>query len=186
MSVVAVGAAIALAACGASDSTVAKTPIPSATVPTTSAQAQAPPPNQAPQNNATPASPTAAYDPCAINLGAPEIAKAVASLPPDPRSGQAWNPEPLAGNYNECAQLSAIIVKANTNADNRNTRAVMFHQGKFIPSGVPDTFGFNGIDSSASTGDTVALKFSYGVPGLDSVVRFRWNGKTVELVANTA
>ena len=68
----------------------------------------------------------------------------------DPRSGQAWSPEPLAGTYNECAQLSAVIVKANTNATNPNTRAVMFHLGKSIPTGVPDTYGFNGIDKSDS------------------------------------
>ena len=108
---------------------------------------------------------TAAADPCAVNLAAPEIAKAVSELPRDPRSNQAWNPEPLAGNYNECAQLSAVIVKANTNAENPNTRAVMFHLGKFIPTGVPDTYGFNGIDDSATTGDTVALRYSGGVSG---------------------
>lgn len=173
------GAAVSVAGCGSGDSTVAKTPEPSTTttttVPTTSVQAAPAPPAPPPVPN----------DPCAVNLAAPEIGRAVAGLPPDPRSGQAWNPEPIAGNYNECAQLSAVIIKANTNADNPNTRAVMFHLGKFIPTGVPDTFGFNGIDASASTGDTVALKFSNGVPGLDSIVRFRWNGKNVELVANT-
>ena len=120
-----------------------------------------------------------------MNLGSPEIARASAGLPPDPRSGQGWSSEPLAGNYNECAQLSAVIVKANTNAANPNTRAIMFHQGKFIPSGVPDTFGFNGMDTSTSTGDTIALRYSNGVPGLDSVVRFRWNGNGVELIGNT-
>ena len=78
-----------------------------------------------------------------------------------------------------------MIVKANTNAANPNTRAVMFHQGKLIPTGVPDTFGFNGIDQSASTGDTVALRYIDGVSGLASIVRFRWNGNGVELVANT-
>ena len=93
---------------------------------------------------------TAAADPCAVNLAAPEIVKAVSELPRDPRSNQAWNPEPLAGNYNECAQLSAVIVKANTNSENPNTRAVLFHLGKFIPTGVPDTYGFNGIDDSAT------------------------------------
>lgn len=175
MSVAAVG--VLVAGCGSGDSTVAKTPEPSTTVaPATSAQAAPPAPKPPPPPN----------DPCAVNLAAPEIAKTVKSLPPDPRSGQAWSPEPIAGNYNTCAQLSAVIIKANSNAGNANTRAVMFHLGKFIPSGVPDTFGFNGIDSSASTGDTVALKFSNGVPGLDSIVRFRWNGKNVELVANTA
>jgi hypothetical protein len=166
---------VTLAGCGASDSTVAKTPEPAVTV--------AKPPQVQPP--APPPAAPAPSDPCAINLASPEIGKAVASLPPDPRSGQAWSAEPLAGNYNECAQLSVVIVKANTNAGNPSTRAVMFHQGKFIPTGVPDTFGFNGIDSSTSTGDMVALKYSNGVPGLDSTVRFRWNGNNVELVANT-
>jgi hypothetical protein len=152
--------AAVLAACGASDSTVAKTPERSVTVaPTPSAQALPP---STPSPTVAPAAPTAAaYDPCATNLGAPEIARAVASLPPDPRSGQGWNP------------------------GNPNTRALMFHQGKFIPTGVPDAFGFNGVESSASTGDTVALKFSNGLR-LDSVVRYRWNGNNVELVANAA
>jgi LppP/LprE lipoprotein len=130
------------------------------------------------------ATPTAEADPCDVNLAASEIVTAVSALPRDPRSNQGWNPEPLAGNYNECAQLSVVIVRANTNAENPNTRAVMFHQGKFIPTGVPDTFGFNGIDNSVSTGDTVALVYSNGVPGLDSVVKFRWNGNGVELIGN--
>jgi hypothetical protein len=179
--------AATLAGCGASDSTVAKTPDPTTTVAPTPPARAAPPPQPTPPAQAMPAPPPpVVYDPCAVNLGAPEIARAVASLPPDPRSGQRWNPEPIAGNYNECAQLSVVIIKANTNADNANTRALMFHQGKFIPTGVPDTFGFNGIDASASTGDTVALKFSNGVPGLESMVRYRWNGNNVELVANAA
>jgi hypothetical protein len=137
---------------------------------------------------ATAAAPSAAApatDPCDVNLAAPEIARAVSELPRDPRSNQGWNPEPLAGNYNECAQLSVVIVKANTNMENPNTRAVMFHRGKLIPSGVPDTYGFNGIDESVTTGDTIALVYSNGVAGLDSIVKFRWNGNGVELVGNT-
>ncbi|WP_082693808.1 LppP/LprE family lipoprotein [Mycolicibacterium acapulense] len=165
--------------CGASDSTVSKTPdaMPPAAPP------PAGPPPSAPKA-AAPSAPAAA-DPCAVNLAAPEITRAVAELPRDPRSDQGWNPEPIAGNYNECAQLSVVIVKANTNTTNPNTRAVMFHLGKFIPSGAPDTYGFNGVDTSESTGDTVALRYSNGVPGLDSVVRFRWNGNGVELIGNT-
>ena len=168
-------AAAVLAACGSGDSTVSKTPLPS----TTDAPAAAPSP-AAPPPPPTPAPP----DPCAVDLGAPAIAKAVSELPRDPRSQQGWNPEPVAGNFNECAPLSAVIVKANTNAANPNTRAVMFHLGKYIPTGIPDTYGFNGIDGSQSTGDTVALTFAGGM-GLQSVVRFRWNGNGVELIGNT-
>jgi len=168
-----------LAGCGSGDSTASKTPENTTTTaaPATAAPAATPP--------AAPSPTAAAADPCAVNLAAPEIAKAVSDLPRDPRSGQPWSPEPLAGNYNECAQLSAVIVRANTNAANPNTRAVLFHLGKFIPTGVPDTYGFNGIDSSAGTGDTVALVYSNGTPGLESVVKFRWNGNGVELIGNT-
>jgi hypothetical protein len=174
----------ALAGCGSGDSTVAKTPQASTTVPHKPLAAPPAPPR--PPSTPPPSSATAApADPCSVNLGAPDIAGAVSTLPKDPRSGQGWSAEPLAGNYNECAQLSVVIVKANTNANNPNTRAIMFHEGKFIPTGVPDTFGFNGIDTSASTGDTIALRYSNGVQGLDSIVRFRWNGNGVELVANT-
>ncbi|WP_216867445.1 LppP/LprE family lipoprotein [Mycolicibacterium goodii] len=171
-------ATLALAGCGGGDSTVSKTPGPTANPPATSA----------PETTVALPGPTSAEpaepDPCAVNLAAPEIARAVSELPRDPRSNQAWSPEPIAGNYNECAQLSAVIVRANTNAENPNTRAVLFHLGKFIPTGVPDTYGFNGIDKTQSTGDTVALQYSGGFHGLPSTVRFRWNGTGVELMGN--
>ncbi len=171
--------AAALSGCGAGDSTVAKTPQP-ATHPTAAPRTPAPPPVV----GAGPTS-SAPADPCAVNLADPAIARGVSELPHDPRSQQPWNPEPLAGNFNQCAQLSAVIVKANTNAESPNTRAVMFHLGKLIPpQGVPDTYGFNGIDASQCTGDTVALSYSGGI-GLPSVVKFRWNGNGVELIANT-
>ncbi len=170
--------ALTVTGCGSGDSTASKTPGPTA----------APAPSQAPAAppvvGETP-DPSGPVDPCATDLAAPEIVKAVSALPRDPRSNQAWNPEPLAGNYNECAQLSAVIIKANTNSENPNTRALLFHRGKFIPTGVPDTYGFNGLDGIGTTGDTVALKYSGGVPGLDSVVKFRWNGSGVELIGNT-
>jgi LppP/LprE lipoprotein len=175
-----VAATLAVAGCGSSDSTASKTPEPT----TVSARPSTAPPLTS-QLPIAPPTTSAAADPCAVNLAAPEIVKAVSDLPRDPRSNQAWNPEPLAGNYNECAQLSAVIVKANTNSENPNTRAVLFHLGKFIPTGVPDTYGFNGIDDSSTTGDTIALRYSGGVEGLDSVVRFRWNGNGVELIGNT-
>jgi hypothetical protein len=169
-----------LAGCGSGDSTVSKTPEASTTTVARATAAPAAPP----LISAAPST-AAADDPCAVNLAAPEIAKTVSELPRDPRSGQAWSPEPLAGTYNECAQLSAVIVKANTNGDNPNTRAVLFHLGKYIPTGVPDTYGFNGVDKTGTTGDTVALVYSNGTPGLDSVVKFRWNGNGVELIGNT-
>jgi LppP/LprE lipoprotein len=172
--------AVTLSGCGSGDSTVAKTP--QATTATASITAPATP---MPTEISSPGT-SAPADPCAVNLASPTIAKVVSDLPRDPRSQQAWNPEPLAGNYNQCAQLSAVIIKANTNAVNATTRAVLFHLGQFIPQGVPDTYGFNGIDAAQTTGDTVALTYPTGINGLNTDVRFHWNGNTVDLIGNGA
>ena len=171
--------AATLTGCGSGDSTVAKTP----QAMTSTASITAPATPSPTSGVAAPPVSAAPPDPCAVNLGAPSIAKVVTELPRDPRSQQGWNPEPLAGNYNECAQLSAVIIKANTNAANPTTRAVMFHLGQFIPQGVPDTYGFNGVDASQTTGDTVALTYPSGI-GLTTTVKFRWNGNGVELIGN--
>ncbi|MCV7092876.1 LppP/LprE family lipoprotein [Mycobacterium interjectum] len=176
---VAVSAASALTACSSGDSTVAKTPEATTTSETASITAPATPTPAA----APPSSSPVPADPCAVNLASPTIAKVVSDLPRDPRSQQPWNPEPLAGNYNECAQLSAVIIKANTNAGSPSTRAVLFHLGQFIPQGVPDTYGFNGIDAAQTTGDTVALTYPSSI-GLATTVKFRWNGNGVELIGN--
>jgi hypothetical protein len=170
--------ALTLAGCGSGDSTVAKTPQATTTSETASITAPATPTSQA----AAVAPPA---DPCAVNLASPTIAKVVSELPRDPRSQQSWSAEPLAGNFNQCAQLSAVIIKANTNAVNPTTRAVLFHLGQFIPQGVPDTYGFNGINPAETTGDTVALTYPSAINGLATSVRFHWNGVGVELIGNT-
>ena len=166
-----------LTGCSSGDSTASKTPGPTAPPPTSKAPID-------PTVAAGPNAPAPA-DPCAVSLTAPAIAQAVSDLPRDPHSNQGWSPEPLAGNYNVCAPLSAVIVQANTNTPNPNTRAVMFHLGQFIPTGVPDTYGFNGIDNAGTTGDTVALSYTHPTTNLRSVVRFHWNGNGVELIGNT-
>src|ERR1700753_2775474 len=170
--------AATLTGCGSGDSTVARTRDP------TTHSSSAPHPTVAQPSATAAPTPSGPVDPCAVNLADPAIARGASELPHDPRSQQPWNPEPLAGNFNQCAQLSAVIVKANTNAESPNTRAVLFHLGKLIPpQGVPDTYGFHGIDKSQCTGDTVALSYSGGI-GLPSIVKFRWNGNGVELIAN--
>jgi LppP/LprE lipoprotein len=171
--------AATLSGCGSGDSTVARTP--QATTPATPSITAPAVPGAPSGQAAAPSTPT---DPCAVDLASPTIAKVVSELPRDPRSQQPWNAEPLAGNYNLCAQLSAVVIKANTNAVNPTTRAVMFHLGQFIPQGVPDTYGFNGIDAAQTNGDTVALTYPSGINGLNTDVRFHWNGNGVELIGN--
>lgn len=173
---------VTLTGCGSGDSTVAKTPQAGTTSEAASITAPATPTSA---SAAGPAGSAPPADPCAVNLASPTIAKVVSELPRDPRSQQPWSPEPLAGDYNQCAQLSAVIIKANTNAVNPTTRAVLFHLGQFIPQGVPDTYGFNGINPAETTGDTVALTYPGAINGLTTSVRFHWNGVGVELIGNT-
>ena len=116
-------AALVATGCSSGDSTASKTP-----GPLTPNAAKAP--SAAPTVAAGPKAGAAPADPCAVTLTAPAIAKAVSDLPHDPRSNQGWSTEPLAGNYNPCAPLSVVIVKANTNTPNPNTRAVMFQIGR--------------------------------------------------------
>ncbi|MDD4867232.1 MAG: LppP/LprE family lipoprotein [Mycobacterium sp.] len=182
--VAAVVGAATLTGCGSGDSTVAKTPQ-ARTINATASIAAPTMPRPPSGEAAAPGGSAPPADPCAVDLGSPVIVKVVSELPRDPRSDQPWNPEPLAGNYNKCAQLSAVIIKANTNAASPTTRAVLFHLGQFIPQGVPDTYGFNGIDAAQTTGDTVALTYSGAINGLSTAVRFHWNGTGVELIGNT-
>jgi hypothetical protein len=171
--------AATLSGCGSGDSTVAKTP-----QATTTATASITSPGMPGAPSGAAAAPSTPTDPCAVDLASPTIAKVVSELPRDPRSQQPWNAEPLGGNYNQCAQLSAVIIKANTNGVNPTTRAVLFHLGQFIPQGVPDSYGFNGIDAAQTNGDTVALTYPSGINGLNTDVRFHWNGNGVELIGN--
>lgn len=161
-------------ACTGGDSTVSKTP--------TNTIASPSPSPVLPGSTTKPKPPPSTTDDCAVNLKDPAVASAIALLPPGPNSEAKWNSVPVAGNYNKCAPLSAIIVAADTHEPQPPTRAVFFHLGGVISHGVPDTYGYNAIDLSASTLDTVVLNFSNGIPGLESVVSFRWNGTGVEKV----
>jgi hypothetical protein len=41
------------------------------------------------------------------------------------------------------------------------------------------------VPVALSTGDTVALTYAGGINGLNTDVRFHWNGNGVELIGNT-
>lgn len=159
---------VTITACTGGDSTVSKTP---------TNTIAAPPASKVP---ATPTPPPA--DKCVVNLKDPAIAAAVELLPPAPNTDAKWNPAPVAGNYNKCTPISAVIVAADTHEPNPGTRAVFFHEGSAVSTGLPDTYGYSGIDLAATTPDTVMLKFSNGMPGLDSTVGFHWNGTGIEVL----
>ncbi len=138
---------------------------------------EAPPPPPPPTTTTPPP------DPCAVNLTAPRSRRTVSELPRDRAATNRGNPVPVAGNYNECAQLSAVIIKANTNAAKSNTRAVMFHLGKFIPTGVPDPTASTASTPRRAPATPSPCPTSNGL-GMQSVVKFRWNGNGVDLIGN--
>ena len=84
------------------------------------------------------------------------------------------------GDTSATAPSSATGTSGTTGATGTGTTGDTTGTGTGATGTMGGTTGATG-----TTGDTVALKYSGGMPGLDSVVKFRWNGSGVELIGNT-
>ncbi|MGL4304976.1 MAG: LppP/LprE family lipoprotein [Mycobacteriaceae bacterium] len=183
---------LALSACYSSSSESeqnanATTPISSSAPPSTPAGNNL---VETPRSGTVSASPSAKSDnPCAIDLTAPAVIDAIKKLPTEDRSPTGWNLNPIAGNYNPCATLSTAIVATNNAKPGSPTKALMFHKGQYLSSGVADAYGYTGIDLSSTTDDVVALQFSISGcqgcgSGLISTVKYQWKGDRVIVIGN--
>ena len=105
-----------------------------------------------------------------------------------PRSAQSAALEPgTAGR-----QLQRVRPAVGGDHQGQHQRRQRHHPGGDVPSRPVHTrkacrtrTGSTGSTRSQCTGDTVALTYPGGISGLDSVVKFRWNGNGVELIGNT-
>ncbi|PPJ21073.1 LppP/LprE family lipoprotein [Nocardia nova] len=129
---------------------------------------------------------------CATDLSAPEIRRAVATLPPyDAGGGETWawndNPPALRGTYNRCSTLSVVVVTVQGATASSPEHALLFHQGDYVGTATPKAQAFTTIDTGAGTDDTVAL--TYKTPGscnacpdgTSTTVSFHWNGSGVDM-----
>ncbi|PPJ26965.1 hypothetical protein C5E45_22330 [Nocardia nova] len=129
---------------------------------------------------------------CATDLSAPEVRRAVTTLPPyDAGGGLTWawndNPPALRGTYNRCSTLSVVVVTIQGATASSPEHALLFHKGDYVGTATPKAQAFTTIDTGADTDDTVVL--TYKTPGScnacpdgsSTTVSFHWNGSGVDM-----
>lgn len=128
---------------------------------------------------------------CTTDLSAPEIRRAVATLPPyDAGGGVTWawndNPPALRGTYNRCSTLSVVVVTIQGATASSPEHALLFHRGDYVGTATPKAQAFTTVDTRTGTDDTVVL--TYKTPGscnacpdgTYTTVSFHWNGSGVD------
>ncbi|BBY26032.1 LppP/LprE family lipoprotein [Mycolicibacterium sediminis] len=125
---------------------------------------------------------------CGVDLAAPEIARAVGTLPPYPGTDWAWSAEYASGNFDRCATLSTALVSVAGATGSSPIAALMFHDGDYLGTATSRSFGFTSLNTARTTDDTVVL--NYKTPGACNAcppaavtsVRYRWQGDHVEML----
>lgn len=125
---------------------------------------------------------------CGVNLQAPQIAAAVATLRPYPGTGWQWSTGYVDGNFNPCATLSTAIVSVQGATASSPDTALMFHDGEYLGTATSEAYGFTFFNAARTTDDTVVL--DYRTPGACDAcapaavnsVRYRWQGDNVVML----
>ena len=132
--------------------------------------------------------PASAAPGCGVDLAAPEIARAVGTLPSYPGTDWAWSAEYPSGNFDRCATLSTALVSVAGATGSSPITALMFHDGDYLGTATSTAYGFTSLNTARTTDDTVVL--NYKTPGACNAcppaavtsVRYRWQGDRVEML----
>lgn len=134
-----------------------------------------------------PAAPAPASGSCAVTE-AEALTAGLEQLPTEPITGRQWSTEPVASNFDACADLSSILVTIEGGTGSSPVQAMMFHRGEYLGTGTAQAYGFTGLDTAASTPDTVVLTYKTGQTcnacddGVVTPVRFQWDGQQVQML----
>lgn len=139
-----------------------------------------------------PMSAPARADPtCAVNLNAPEIQTALASVPALPQASpwdhnaKSFDP---SSNYNPCATLSTVIITVTGATGSSPDLAMMFHKGSYVGVATLKAFAFTSLNAAKTTDDTVVLDYKDGrevctaCPGPTTTVRYQWQTDKVVML----
>lgn len=116
------------------------------------------------------------------------ISAALATAPPDRRTGKQWDRKPESTNYDPCADLSAIVLTVQDATRSSSDLALLFHRGGFVGTATPKTFPFTDLEEAASTRDIVVLTYRSGqscdvcTDGTLTTVGFQWKDKKVQVL----
>lgn len=138
------------------------------------------------------ASGSAVLVPANASCGPGEVAALQAALdrlPLEPTFGVPWSDQPVDSNYDSCADLSSIVVTVEGATGSSPEQALMFHRGSYLGTATLYAYPFTSIDHSASTGDTVVLRYKdykaaacTACPAPITSVRYQWQGDRVVMV----
>lgn len=125
---------------------------------------------------------------CGVDLTAPEIARAVSTLPSYPGTDWAWSAESPSGNFDRCATLSTALVSVAGGTGSSPVTALMFHDGDYLGTATSRAYGFTSLNTARTTDDTVVL--NYKTPGACNAcppaavtsVRYAWQGDHVDML----
>lgn len=76
------------------------------------------------------ASPSAQAQPVCGPDQATALQPVLAQLRPEPWTDQPWNPAPIAGNFDPCADLSTVLLTIERGTASSPVQALMFHHGE--------------------------------------------------------
>lgn len=127
---------------------------------------------------------------CGVDLSAPVIQSAIATLPDEPVTHAPWSTDPrgFEGNFDPCATLSTAIITVQGATGSSPNHALLFHKGAYIGTATPEAHGFTSLDVDSTTDDTVGL--AYKTPGSCNAcpdgtvtrVQFHWAGQKVQMI----
>jgi LppP/LprE lipoprotein len=135
--------------------------------------------------------PTASAQPPAPDCGPDQAAvlqKYLDQKLTEPQTEQPWNPIPIAGNYDPCADLSTILLGIEKGTGSSPVQALMFHRGAYLGPATWKAYVFTSLNAERSTDGMVVL--DYKTPGecnacppaVVTSVRYQWRGDHVEVL----
>jgi hypothetical protein len=127
---------------------------------------------------------------CGIDLTAPVIGAAIATLPVDPITKVPWSTDPAGfeGTFDPCVTLSAVIITVEGATGSSPNQVLLFHKGEFVGTGTRESLGLTSLDPVHTADDTVGV--IYKTPGRCNAcpdgtvtsVQFHWDGKQVQTI----
>jgi hypothetical protein len=139
----------------------------------------------------TPVATTSSAAPkCGVDLAAPVIRSAIATLPTEPITRAPWSTDPASfqASFDPCVTLSAVIITVQGATGSSPEQVLLFHKGEFVGTATRDSHGFTALDPGRTTDDTVGV--TYKTPGSCNAcpdgtitpVQFHWDGKQVKTI----
>src|SRR6476469_4953528 len=85
---------------------------------------------------------------CGVDLNAPVIGSAIATLPVDPLTKVPWSTDPAGfeGTFDPCVTLSAVIIAVEGATGSSPNHVLLFHKGDFFGTARHESLGFTALD----------------------------------------